>query len=93
MNTQRPPRRTPQTWLFSIGALALPLGDALAATAATTSPALLAAPECHPPILPAWSFEGILDSMAANLTGDRLVQVGVIGMCLALYFITRGKWK
>ncbi|HMF15105.1 MAG TPA: hypothetical protein VKE94_22475 [Gemmataceae bacterium] len=82
MKTLHTPRREPQagTWPFFLASLGLPLGSAAGSSAGSLA-------------LPAWSLEGILDSISSAISGDRLVQVGVIGMCLALFFITRGKWK
>ena len=87
MNTPQTPPRKSQTrkWPFLLAGLGLLLGSA---PVAATEP-----PSASPLVLPAWSLESVLDSVLGALSGDRLVQVAVIGMCLALFFITRGKWR
>ncbi len=87
MNTPQTTPRKSQTheWPFLLAGLGLLLGSAPVAAAEPSS--------ANPLVLPAWNLESVLDSVSGALSGDRLVQVGVIGMCLALFFITRGKWR
>jgi hypothetical protein len=89
MNTLHVTPRRPKRWLAILASGLLPALWAWAAPAPAAEPGL---PRAAGVLFADWSFSW--DWLLSQVTSqERLLQIGAVGMCIALYIITRGKWR